>query len=171
MPILATGNKAEHGFGFSQCSAEHGFTSLKRSAEHGFTLIELMVVIAVIGLMSAAVIFNLPDPRGRVIDEAERFAARAAAAREDAIMTARDVRVRVSPRGYGFDRLRRSKWTEITDKPLGAAHWADGTRAETAEIIFDSTGTTDTADRVVITRNGTSIHVRFDPGGMIFVGG
>ena len=160
MPISEIGNKAEHGFGSSY-----------RSAEHGFTLIELMIVIAIIGLMTAAVIFNLPDPRGRVIDEAERFAARAAAAREDAIMTARDVRVRVSAHGYGFDRQRRGKWIEIAGKPLGAAHWVKGTRADTAEIIFDSTGFASDTDRVLIMRDGAQAVVQFDADGTIHVEG
>ena len=72
MPTSATGNN------------ESGFTFLRRSAESGFTLIELMVVMTIIGLTSAVVIFAIPDPRGRVIDEAERFAARTLAARDDA---------------------------------------------------------------------------------------
>jgi general secretion pathway protein J len=35
-------------------SVEHGFTSLRRSAEHGFTLVEMMVALAIFGLIAAA---------------------------------------------------------------------------------------------------------------------
>ena len=45
------------------------------AAEGGFTLVELMVVLTVIGLASAAAVLAMPDPRGRLVDEGARFAA------------------------------------------------------------------------------------------------
>ena len=80
-------------------------TSATGSNDQGFTLIELMVVIVIIALTSAAVIFAIPDPRGRVIDEAERFAARTLAARDDAIVQSRDTRV-VNLGASDFARLQ-----------------------------------------------------------------
>ena len=47
------------------------------SRNAGFTLIELMIVVTIIGLASAVVVLALPDPRGRLRDEAAQFAARA----------------------------------------------------------------------------------------------
>ncbi|HEV2817321.1 MAG TPA: GspH/FimT family pseudopilin [Allosphingosinicella sp.] len=97
----------------------------------GFTLVELMVVIVIIGLAAAAVVLTLPERGGSLRAEAERFAARAKAARDDAILDSRAASVAVGPGGYDVVRRR------------GAEHydWAEGTRAELAgRIRFDPTG-------------------------------
>ena len=83
---------------------EYSVTNAGRGLRvRGFTLIELMVVITIIGLASAAVVLALPDPRGRLADEAAHFAARASAARDLAVIDARPISVWVSAGGYGFD--------------------------------------------------------------------
>jgi general secretion pathway protein H len=140
-------------------------------AEHGFTLIELMVVIAIIGLMSAAVIFNLPDPRGNLVDEAERFAARAVAARDEAVITARETRVRVTPMGYAFEKRRRGAWSAIEGKPLRPANWDEGTQANSADIIFDTTGLTNDASRIVLSRGDVRVAIDVGVDGSIRVAG
>ena len=66
---------------------------------NGFTLLELMVVLTIIGFISAAVVLAIPDPRGRVIEDADRFAARVAAA--PAWMPYPPRRIRCAPSWYG----------------------------------------------------------------------
>jgi general secretion pathway protein H len=132
---------AENGFTSLRRSAENGFTPLRRSAENGFTLVELMVVIAIMAVATAAVMFAIPDPRGRLIDDAEKFAARASAVRDDAILQSRDMRVLVTATGYQVERRRQGRWQSLTDKPFAPARWADGTGTSGAtSILFDATG-------------------------------
>ncbi len=124
----------------------------------GFTLIELMVVIVVIGLAAAVAAFAMPDPRGRVVDEGLRFAARVRAARDLAIVEGRPVSLWVTSGGYGFDQRADGAWTPVVDKPLRVASWADETRAAIADpggrtrVVFDSTGTADRALELRLSR-------------------
>ena len=88
--------------------------------ERGFTLIELMIVIAIVGLASAVVVLALPDPRGRLTDEAARFAARTRAAHDLAVVGARPISVWVSEGGYGFDERQDGGWVAMAE--IGRAH-------------------------------------------------
>jgi general secretion pathway protein H len=114
------------------------------TGEAGFTLVELMVVLAILGLATAAVMLSLPERGGSLAAEAERFAARAKAARDDAILDARAATVALAPGGY--EVTRRSE----------AAHydWAPGTQAELSggvanRIRFSATGLADPAQLVL----------------------
>ena len=109
----------------------------RSSKDSGFTLIELMVVIVIIGLAAAAVVLAMPDPGGSVQAEAERFAARAKAARDSAIIESRPVALTVNAAGYDFARRSRGEW-----RPSAHHRWAQGTAVEVAGpgTRFDSTG-------------------------------
>lgn len=135
----------------------------------GFTLIELMVVLVIIGLAAAAVALMIPEPGGSLAGEAERFAARAKAARDTAILESRAVAVQIGRGGYEVARRREGRW-------LTQAHydWAGRTVPEIAgagiaSIRFDSTGFAEPArvvlrrgpDRAVIDISGDGgVHVR-----------
>lgn len=155
---------------------ERGFTALERPAEHGFTLVELMVVLAIIGFISAVVVLAIPDPRGRVIEDADRFAARVAAARDEAVVTARPMGVWVSASGYGFQRRDGARWVAMEDKPFLTANWKPGTRALVGkdgarQIGFDGAGLPTDPMTVTLAREGERVSVTVDMAGKVMVGG
>ncbi|HYJ52425.1 MAG TPA: GspH/FimT family pseudopilin [Allosphingosinicella sp.] len=128
-----------------------------RAQDSGFTLVELMVVIVIIGLAAAAVVLTIPDRGAGLNREAERFAARAKAAHDIAIVESRAATVAIGPGGYDVVRRGGSAhydWDEATEVDLSGGR--DG------GLRFDPTGLADPA-RVVL-RQGER-HVTIDVGG------
>jgi general secretion pathway protein H len=144
-----------------------------RRCDRGFTLIELLIVLTIVGLASAAVVLAIPDTRGSLTEEAARFAARAAAARDRAIIDATAVSLRVTSAGYGFDRRVESQWQAFDQKPFADQTWTAGTRAttnggEAARILFDPTGLVEPA-RVTLVREDQQVVVEIGADGEIDV--
>ena len=139
----------------------------------GFTLIELMVVITVIGLASAAAVLAMPDTRGRLTDEAARFAARARSAHDAAIVESRPVSLWVTETGYGFDQWRGGRWSPM-EPPLGVEQWRPGTAAAglvRERVTFDTTGLADRPLTITLTREGARTDVVIEPDGRAHVAG
>lgn len=139
----------------------------------GFTLVELLVVLTLIGLMSAAVVIAMPDPGGTLVSEAESFAARVKAAQERAILGSAPVAIRITDAGYDFDQRRGGEWQPIGRDPLIPHEWREGTQALAGEagagrIVFDSTGMSD-PQRIVLKRGAEQVEVAVGLDGKIHV--
>jgi len=94
------------------------------SAARGFTLVELMVCIAILGLLSAAVVTTLPWSVGAAQTEARRFLARVTLAAQDSVIDGAPRGVTVDGQGYRFFRYRRGQWTPIEGRAeLAPARW------------------------------------------------
>jgi general secretion pathway protein H len=143
-------------------------------ARQGFTLVELLMVVAIIGLAAGAVVLTLPDPKPAVAAEAEQFAARLVRAREEAILTNRSVAVEATTQGYAFSAFDGLKWAPLSDGPFDAEVWAEGSTVSPAEpavrVVFDPSGVADPA-RLTLAREGRSRTVSVDGAGEVRVDG
>ena len=139
-----------------------------RKKNLGFTLVELMVVIVIIGLAASAVVLMLPEAGTSLSHEAERFAARARAARDRAITEHRPTLIGIDGAGYRVAIRRGDSW-----ETLGEHDWEEGTtNTATGETDnqarFDSTGLA-TPLRVTLTRERRQAAVTIGANGDIRV--
>ena len=155
----------------SATGSSAGVTSVRRSAEHGFTLLELMVVVTIVGLASAAVVVALPDPRGRVVDEADRFAARAKAVQDDAIVQGRPMSLRIDASGYAIERRVAGRWQAGSERLFAPVAWQQGTLATSSgRATFDPTGGIAEPVTVELRRDSARVQVTLSGDGGIRVG-
>lgn len=153
MPISATG-----------AERDQEFKPGRPVGENGFTLVELMIVLVIIGLMSAVVIMTMPDPRGKLINEAERLAARTQAVRDGAVIDGREKSLVVDPLGYGFEEKRRGTWSPVQQRSLARTAWSQGTgiaigRETRKTVVFDTTGLVSEPITVTLKRDGERVGV------------
>ncbi|MEP2101622.1 MAG: type II secretion system minor pseudopilin GspH [Parasphingorhabdus sp.] len=119
--------------------------SVRNHHETGFTLVELMIVLVILGLMASIVVLSIPDGSNDLEQDAQKFAARTAALRDNAILQSRPMAVQVTPSGYSFLERRKGAWSVMEDKPFRSTNWSNGVTAAVAEtgpllISFESTG-------------------------------
>lgn len=89
------------------------------SPQGGFTLLELVVVLALIGIMSGAVLVGLGALRGHRLDaERERFTVVINLAAHDASLNGRVLGLFVAQDRYRVARYAVAGWTPIDDEPL-----------------------------------------------------
>jgi len=91
-----------------------------RRQQLGFTMIELMLVIALMAMVSVAVVVNIraPGPERDLETEARRFAALMDMALEQAVFSSQQLGVLFEDDGYRFLRLEDEKWVEVENDPL-----------------------------------------------------
>lgn len=148
---------------------------------NGFSLVELMVVLFVVALLAGAVMLAMPDGSGDLRREAERFAARTMAARDEAIVTAAPVAAVVGPAGYYFERRVEGQWSALDTRTLGATDWEDGTSAVLAgqgdeapanrRVIFDPLGLASEDLRLTLSHGGNAMVVTLGRNGEVAVTG
>lgn len=153
----------------AQAASRPAASASAKNTRAGFTLVELLMVVAILGLAAGAVVLAVPDPRPAVGAEAERFAARLSRAREEAVLSNRPVAVEVTRTGYAFAAFDGRAWSALNDGPFGPETWQTGTAVapeEGARFVFDPTGV---AEPVVVTlaRDGKRRTVSVDGAGEV----
>lgn len=99
----------------------------------GFTLIEILVVVALVAVITAAVLLSIPSRSTAELQrlEADRLSARMTIAREEAMLRARTFGLRVRPDGYRFLQQTDSGWQGFgDDHPLRAHRLPEALRLE-----------------------------------------
>lgn len=114
----------------------------RRPKRNGFSLVEMMVVLMVMGLLAGVAVLTLPGDERKLRGEAERFAARTLAARDEAIIGARPISVVVSEQGYYFERRSDGRWQALPGRGFDLMPWDNATTVSAGRqrIVFDSLG-------------------------------
>ncbi|WP_269716781.1 GspH/FimT family pseudopilin [Caulobacter sp. NIBR2454] len=132
----------------------------------GFTLVELLVVIVIIGLLGSVVVMTAPDLSPRLSTEAERLGARLRLAQEEALVSNRPIRARITAQGYSFERWNAGAWAPLDGRTFRTETWADGTSASEASVLFDPTGGAEPAT-IQLAREGRRAALTVDAAGEV----
>lgn len=81
--------------------------------QRGLTLLELLVVVTILALVTSIAVFNAPAAHSNARVEAERFAARADAAFEDAVLEGAVMSIEMTPAGYRVVRYGNGEWRAV----------------------------------------------------------
>ncbi len=138
----------------------------------GFTLVEMVVVLAIVGIAAGAILLTAPDSRRTLTQEAERFAANLVRAKEEAVLTNRTIDVSITSEGYTFGATSRGVRRPLDERPFGTVEWSEDTTAvlsdsdQRSRIAFDSTGLA-TPAAVDLYRSDGHVRVMVDIAGSV----
>ena len=135
------------------------------ASRNGFSLVELLVVLFLMGLLAATVAIAMPSDEGKLRREAERFAARTVAARDEAITTGRPVLLVADEQGYRFEHLVDGAWQAWPDRRFAPVAWSGGTATSPSlRISFDPVGLASDERELRLVRGHASftVHVARD---------
>lgn len=129
------------------------------AGQAGFTLVELMVVLAIMGLAAAAVVLTMPSQDQNMRQEADRLAVRLAAVRDLAVVEGRGTAAVISPSGYWFEQRTRGEWQMLHGRAFAQHDWpqdirivVDGARSDGSVSGVSDGGQT----RILFSRLGTT---------------
>jgi len=99
----------------------------KQNRQGGFTLIEVLLVVAIIGITALVIVLQLPaSQQGETSADARRqFQLKFHYAREQALLRNWVIGVEFKDDSYGFYRWHESKWLEFDEKPLTRVHLSE----------------------------------------------
>ena len=78
------------------------------------------MIVAILAMITAVVVLNIPTPRSDAQNEASRLAVKLGAASQRAIIANVVIGMDIQSSAYGFYEYRRGAWSPIDDKALGS---------------------------------------------------
>ncbi|MFO7604548.1 MAG: type II secretion system minor pseudopilin GspH [Gammaproteobacteria bacterium] len=98
--------------------------SLRRGHSHGFTLLEILVVVALIGVMVTLVVTSVGDGgrQQHMENEARRLVAVVKLARDEAVLMSEELSIVFRNHEYEFQRLGEKQWAPLDDDRILTRH-------------------------------------------------
>ena len=99
-------------------------THASPAQQSGFTLLELLVVVALIGVMLSVVVLNIGDGgrEKQMENEARRLTAVIKLARDEAVLMSQELSMVIKDNHYDFQVLGEKKWQPLVDEQILSHH-------------------------------------------------